>query len=932
MEFLKSIEENSANIYDILGEANTDVDSFNLCNFGHNQNDFTLSINAVDSCLTLSNLSDSGSRSIANSPNSAMSNQPENIQFSILNNQSMNKASPLINHDFVLNESNYEMDTKTVNDTDLSSIFNLTTMEDVQLDDLTKVKKVFTHSDNESDSGICSSGVSCKSENSSKNTNNSSALSIFDDSSQSGVHAYSSAPSSVIELDNNQDLVDQIINSNEIDFNRFDVCTTTSGSSNPVSLSNSSNDNVQPDTASTEQLLDNIEAMLKSMEYSNLTPSFNQQNNKNNSNESNKPAKIQKIMKKEPDENLNTGSFKKISPKILPKIVPKTSTVTPINQSVTINNSSNKELVRLPINNSINKTVIIQPMTSLNDSIINAVHLDNGNTILIENLNTTNSSTLNDDSSPKAKRIKNDYEPEIILQNCPSTENSSPNTGLILSPMISNLASPSVNSNNDNLVLQNNIDPNLAKKQSRMIKNRESACLSRKRKKEYMQTLEESLKQVKDQNENLKKENLSLKEKVLVLETENNLLKEQQKSGVQHHHHHAVKVMGLHGQKPEFKSVSLNNSTLNKANTGSLKRSVVMMAVFFVFGLNMFQFINVNSTGRLNLLNSSNNLARKSRVNDDKKKIGYTPAQLAASLAMANARDGALLDLHNPVPSHIKSRHLLSDYDYPDMDEKDNIEIKRKNISSMNGANITNNTNMELILINGTWHMVDLDICYKYMTVNSNETDKFYNHTHFSRINNELNDWFERHVRAMRNSSGQNGSLENFASALWREFMKEKHKEVKTIPSKGQASRFKSIQNRRQARIEKKDAGKTNTANTEVSLYDNQSRLYEKFARTVRTRDDTFYYVSFRRDHIIFPALNQNKTQRPKVSLIFPASMHNSKSVNESSTNSADRIQFMQIDCEVVDTKLFTLNTVDIPQDYMRILDKEAFLNNQKNF
>ena len=53
-----------------------------------------------------------------------------------------------------------------------------------------------------------------------------------------------------------------------------------------------------------------------------------------------------------------------------------------------------------------------------------------------------------------------------------------------------------------------------------MIKNRESACLSRKRKKEYVLNLEDSIKDANEQNKTMKLENQELKKKNLVLETE----------------------------------------------------------------------------------------------------------------------------------------------------------------------------------------------------------------------------------------------------------------------------------------------------------------------------------------------------------------------------------------------------------------------------
>ena len=127
---------------------------------------------------------------------------------------------------------------------------------------------------------------------------------------------------------------------------------------------------------------------------------------------------------------------------------------------------------------------------------------------------------------------------------------------------------------------------------------------------------------------------------------------------------------------------------------------------------------------------------------------GDSPGAQLAAIASAQAKDGALIDPQNAAAllnQHHNSRRLLSDYDYTD-ESISNKQDEAKNPNETPSAkrfNLTkkNNNSLELVLINGTWRLIDLDICYKMMVseLHENNTNpKYHNYTKFV-IFNDLN-------------------------------------------------------------------------------------------------------------------------------------------------------------------------------------------------
>lgn len=70
----------------------------------------------------------------------------------------------------------------------------------------------------------------------------------------------------------------------------------------------------------------------------------------------------------------------------------------------------------------------------------------------------------------------------------------------------------------------------------------------------------------------------------------------------------------------------------------------------------------------------------------------------------------------------------------------------------------------------------------------------------------------------------------------------------------------------------------SSSMNNELQIFSPTSEhLYAEFFEAINKQDDTFYLVSLSPDHLLLPALNHNKTRRPKMSLLLPSMLPNGK-------------------------------------------------------
>ncbi|NXR17801.1 ATF6A factor, partial [Cinclus mexicanus] len=297
------------------------------------------------------------------------------------------------------------------------------------------------------------------------------------------------------------------------------------------------------------------------------------------------------------------------------------------------------------------------------------------------------------------------------------------------------------------------LDVNVLRRQQRMIKNRESAFQSRKKKKEYMLGLEARLEAALLENEKLKKENSTLKR--------------------------------------QLDDMVLENQKLRVSSPKRRTLCVMVILAFIMLNYATFEGLTEN-TGCL---------------------IGIVSHLFLSS-------HGSSCSTHGSAGVSAHSLSLFEGYDRSVSDNKALMIVSEEPLL--------------------------------YISPPPPPCRPLINRTESLRLTHELRGWVHRHeVERTRSRRLSNSQQQQRARVPQSSLSDKADSQLMAMPYT--------------------DTSLSRNSGNELQVYYASPRSYQDFFEAIHRREDTFYVVSFRRDHLLLPATTHNKTRRPKMSIVLPA-------------------------------------------------------------
>ncbi|KAH8315889.1 hypothetical protein KR074_003680 [Drosophila pseudoananassae] len=394
-------------------------------------------------------------------------------------------------------------------------------------------------------------------------------------------------------------------------------------------------------------------------------------------------------------------------------------------------------------------------------------------------------------------------------------------------------------------VIKNVLDEKMIKKQQRMMKNRQSASLSRKKRKEYVVSLEARLNKLEKENYELQEENVTLHQQLISLKKNCNC---QRKCGEIVVH---SPLLSVNNKNVHLKVVPRAKMAHQNLNSTVKKNVAVLFAMAFMVTLNAGNLQSFLTTSITNEDNSMTETIVKDSTLSGRRLLWEEGAKEFNTNFYTNSRQ-----------SDVPPLHFL------------NVHVPTKNFHYTNS--ITTSSDNKISLEN-----LSLPNCVGLCR--SSKSNQ--NPSEYYEISQHLRKWANGNFNSsswknkMYHSELSNDYLDhNTMTSYKNNFKRKVLLNVNNFPTKVQAKKRKTDYTTEQ---------KLKSKSEQINLMND-----------IRQKNDTFYVLSLNVDHVLLPSSNMNISVRPKMSLLLPTrdTGHNGK------------ITFMQVDCEVFNTKELEVN------------------------